>query len=144
MSTGTPFAHDDQVFDAHPAAVREVDARLHGDDVADDDACARVGAEHRPLVHLEPDPVARPWRIAARRDSSMRPRAIASSSDASAPARTSASALSWAERQSAPPAGGRPEALRMKVRVQSEQYPPTWAPASTITVSPAPILRRPG
>ena len=72
-------------------------------------------------------------------------RAIASSSRASAPGRTSASAAAWADSHTAyarrRSSGSSPVA---NARVHSEQNPSTFAPASTMTVSFGPIAREPG
>ncbi len=51
--------HDDEILDADTAQTRVVQARLHGDDVADfKDHVGLVDA--RVLVDLEPEPVSRP------------------------------------------------------------------------------------
>ena len=51
------LADDDEVFDPHAALAREVDARLHGDDVSSDERVRGLRVEDRLLVHVEPDPV---------------------------------------------------------------------------------------
>ena len=140
------LADDDEVLDADAALAGQVDARLDRDDVPGHEWIGSARAQHRLLVHLEPDAVAEPVQDGGRgptpRSSCAQPRrARRRWRPRGLPRARSPGPRGRAHR---PAAGRRRAGPVANVRVQSAQYPPTCAPASTITVSPGPIFLRPG